>query len=200
MEHMLPISWQKLNLMRTLGRSQLYTSMWQACAMMSWKPSMTFDIRVVLIILKTEFLEPPFSKSMENISWICREHARLEKPLGKRNQVLCWCKCLRRNSCGWDFYHTTTTYTPSILYLTLTRRNTLAINTLRCVRYCWYCLHATYTTCTPHRLPHGTSTGGQYHGIGEQKSLSLRQISLRPCGVYPTAYVQTDCATVGWGV
>ena len=171
--------------------------MWQACAMMSWKPSMTFDIRVVL---KTEFLEPPFSKSMENISWICWEHARLEKPLGKRSQVSCWCKCLRRNSCGWDFYHTTTTYTPSILHLTLTRRNTLAINILRCVRCCWYYLHATYTTCTPHRLSHGTSTGGQYHGIGEQKSLSLRQISLRPCGVYPTAYVQTDRATVGWGV
>ena len=171
--------------------------MWQACAMMSWKPSMTFDIRVVL---KTEFLEPPFSKSMENISWICWERARLEKPLGKRSQVSCWCKCLRRNSCGWDFYHTTTTYTPSILHLTLTRRNTLTINALHCVRYCWYYLHATYTTCTPHRLPHGTSTGGQYHGIGEQKSLSLRQTFLLPCSVYPTAYVQTDRATVGWGM
>ena len=41
-------------------------------------------------------------------------------------------------------------------------------------------------------LPHGTSTGEEYYGIGEQKSLLLRQISLRPCGVKPAAYVQTD--------
>ncbi len=35
----------------------------------------------------------------------------------------------------------------------------------------------------PHMLPHGTSTGEEYYCIGEQKSLLLRQISLRPYGV-----------------
>ena len=49
-------------------------------------------------------------------------------------------------------------------------------------------------------LPHGTSTGGEYYGIGEQKSLLLRQIPLRPCGVNPTAYIQTGCEAAGWGV
>ena len=85
----------------------------------------------------------------------------------------------------------------SILHLTRTRSNSLDINTLRSVRYCKFHLHASYTT---YMLPHGTSTGGQYHGIGEQKSLLLRQISLRPYGVKPTAYVQTDCEAAGWGV
>ena len=92
------------------------------------------------------------------------------------------------------FYHTTTTYTPSILHLTLAHCNLLIINTLISVRYYKFYLHTTYTA---YMLPHGTSTGGQYHGIGEQISLSLRQISLRPCGVTPTAYVQTDCKTTG---
>ena len=68
-------------------------------------------------------------------------------------------------------------YLPSILHLTLTRRNSLIINTLFSVRYYQFHLHASYTTLT---LPHGTSTGEQYHGIGEQKSLLLRQIVLRP--------------------
>ena len=49
-------------------------------------------------------------------------------------------------------------------------------------------------------LPHGTSTGGKYYGIGEQESLLLRQISLRPCGVNPAAYDKTDCKAAGWGV
>ena len=71
-------------------------------------------------------------------------------------------------------------YLPSILHLTLTHCNSLIINTLRSVRCYQIYLHSTYTTCT---LPHGTSTGGGYYGIGEQKSLLLRQISLRPCGV-----------------
>ena len=82
-------------------------------------------------------------------------------------------------------------YLPSILHLTLTRRNSLIINTLFSVRCYQFHLHATYTTLT---LPHGTSTGEQYHGIGEQKSLLLRQIVLRPYAAYPTAYVQIDCA------
>jgi len=49
-------------------------------------------------------------------------------------------------------------------------------------------------------LPHGTSTGGGYYGIGEQKSLLLRQISLRPYGVKPTAYDKNDCKTAGCDV
>ena len=88
------------------------------------------------------------------------------------------------------FYHTTTTYTPSILHLTLIYCNSLIISILLSVRCYKFYLH---TTCTPHMLPHGTSTGRQHHSIGEQKSLLLRQISLRPCGVQPAAYVQTGC-------
>ena len=95
------------------------------------------------------------------------------------------------------FYYTTTTYTPSILHLTLTHCKSLIINTLISVRYYKFYLHTTYTA---YMLPHGTSTGGQYHSIGEQKSLLLRQISLRPCGVQSTEYVQTDCTAAGWGV
>ena len=97
----------------------------------------------------------------------------------------------------WGFYHTTTTYTPSILHLTQTRCNSLTINALLSVRYYKFNLHATYT---PYILPHGTNTRGRYHGIGEQKRLLLRQIVLRPCGVNPAAYVQTYCATAGWCV
>ena len=95
------------------------------------------------------------------------------------------------------FYHTTITYTPSILHLTLTHHNSLIVNALLSVRCYKFHLHASYTTYT---LPHGTSTGGRYYGIGEQKSLLLRQISLRPYGVKPTAYVHADCATEGRGV
>ena len=91
-------------------------------------------------------------------------------------------------------------YMPSILHLTLTYCNSLIINALFSVRYYKFYLHTTYTTYTAYMLPHGTSTGGQYYDIGEQKSLLLRQISLRPRGVTPTAYVQTDCKTMGWGV
>ena len=85
----------------------------------------------------------------------------------------------------------------SILHLTQTRFNSLNINTLRSVRYYKFHLHASYT---PHTLPHGTSTGGEYYSIGEQKCLLLRQNSLRPCGVKPTAYDKTDCAAAWWGV
>ncbi|WP_143033251.1 hypothetical protein [Prevotellamassilia timonensis] len=46
-------------------------------------------------------------------------------------------------------------------------------------------------------LQHSTSTGEQYHGIGEQKSLSLRQNLLRPCAVKSTAYDKTDCEAAG---
>ena len=49
-------------------------------------------------------------------------------------------------------------------------------------------------------LPHDTSMGEQYHSIGEQRCLLLQQIFLRPCGVQPTAYVQTDGATAGCDV
>ena len=91
-----------------------------------------------------------------------------------------YAKRRKKKSCTWCFYHTTITYTPNILHLTLIRHNSLAINTFVSVRYCQNYLHATCTTCT---LPHGTSTGGRYHSIGEQKSLLLRQISLRPYGV-----------------
>ena len=88
-------------------------------------------------------------------------------------------------------------YMQSILHLTLTRYNSLIVNTLLSVRYCKFHLHTTYTT---YMLPHGTSTGGRYYGIGEQKCLLLRQISLRPRGVTPTAYVQTDCTAAGCDV
>ena len=88
-------------------------------------------------------------------------------------------------------------YLPSILHLTQTHYNSLTVNTLLSVRYCQRHLHASYT---PHVLPRGTNTGGRYHGIGEQKSLLLRQIVLRPCGVKSTAYIQTDCSAAGWGV
>ena len=71
-------------------------------------------------------------------------------------------------------------YLPSILHLTLICYNSLAINALLSVRYYKFHLHATYTT---YMLPHGTSTGGRYYGIGGQKSLLLRQIVLRPNGV-----------------
>ena len=100
----------------------------------------------------------------------------------------------------WGFYQTTTTYTPSILHLTQIRCNSLTINVLLSVRYYKFYLHATYTPYTPYILPHGTNTRGRYHRIGEQKRLLLRQIVLRPCGVKPAAYVQTDCATAGWCV
>ena len=41
----------------------------------------------------------------------------------------------RRETCAWDCFHTTTTYTPSILYLTQICCNSLVINTLLSVRY-----------------------------------------------------------------
>ena len=88
-------------------------------------------------------------------------------------------------------------YLPSILHLTLIRYNLLVINALLSVRYCKFHLHTTYT---PHMLPHGTSTGGEYYGIGEQKSLLLRQIFLRPCGVKPAASDKTDCEAAGCDV
>ena len=101
---------------------------------------------------------------------------------------------LDKKAVSETFYHTTTTYTPSILHLTLTRRNSLIINILLSVRYYKFHLHTTYT---PHMLPHGTSTGGGYYGIGEQKSLLLRLIFLLPYGVKPTAYDKTECMTAG---
>ena len=82
-------------------------------------------------------------------------------------------------------------YLPSILHLTLTHCNTLTINALLSVRCYKFHLHASYTTLT---LLHGTNTEERHHGIGGQESLSLRQISLRPYGVKPAAYVQFDCA------
>ena len=55
-------------------------------------------------------------------------------------------------------------YLSCILHLTLAHRNSLTINTLLSVRCYKFYLHATYTT---YMLPHGTSMGGRYHGIGE---------------------------------
>ena len=102
-----------------------------------------------------------------------------------------------KNRYLYPFYHTTTTYTPSILHLTQTRYNSLTINTLISVGYYEFHLHTSYTH---HMLPCGTSTGGRHYGIGKQKSLSLRQIVLRPYAVLSTAYVQTDCEAARWGV
>ena len=104
---------------------------------------------------------------------------------------------LDKKAVSETFYHTTTTYTPSILHLTLTHCNLLIINALISVRYYKFYLHTTYT---PHTLPHGTSTGGQYHSIGEQKSLLLRLIFLRPCGVQSTEYDKIDCEAAGCDV
>ena len=84
-------------------------------------------------------------------------------------------------------------YLPSILHLTLIHYNSLIINTLLSVR----CYKSTYT---PLMLPHGTSTGEGYYGIGDQKCLLLRQILLRPYGVKPTAYDKTDCEAAGCDV
>ena len=88
-------------------------------------------------------------------------------------------------------------YTQSILHLTLTHGNSLIINTFLSVRYYKIHLHSTYTTCT---LPHGTSTGGERHSIGEQKSLLLRLIFLHPYGVKTTAYDKTNCEAAGCDV
>ena len=69
-----------------------------------------------------------------------------------------WClRLVLAFSGSGTFYHTTTTYTPSILHLTLIRYNSLIINTLLSVRCCQFYLHATYTT---HTLPRGTRMGG----------------------------------------
>ena len=88
-------------------------------------------------------------------------------------------------------------YLPSILHLTLIYCNSLVIKALLSVRCYKFYLHTSYTT---HTLPHGTSTGEQYHGIGEQKCLLLRQIFLLPYGVKPTAYDKNDCAAAGCDV
>ena len=101
-----------------------------------------------------------------------------------------WLRLVLAFSGSGTFYHTTTIYTPSILHLTLIHCNSLIINILLSVRCCQFYLHA---TCTTYILPHGTSTGGIHHSIGEQKSLLLRLTFLRPSGVQSTAYVQTDC-------
>ena len=71
-------------------------------------------------------------------------------------------------------------YLPSISHLTLTHYNSLVINALPSVGYYQIHLHTTYTTLM---LPHDTNTGGRFYGIGEQKSLLLRQIFLRPYAV-----------------
>ena len=73
----------------------------------------------------------------------------------------------------------------------------MIVNTLLSVRCYKFYLHTTYI---PHTLPHGTSMGEQYHGIGEQKSLLLRLIFLLPYGVKPTAYDKNDCAVAGCDV
>ena len=101
-----------------------------------------------------------------------------------------WLRLVLAFSGSGTFYHTTKAYTPSILHLTLTHCNPLIINVILSVRCYKFYLHASYTT---HTLPHGTSTREGYHSIGEQKSLLLRLIFLRPSGVQPAAYVQTDC-------
>ena len=101
--------------------------------------------------------------------------------------VLALCAC-------WTFTILQKLYLPSILHLTLIHHNSLIVNTLLSVRCYKFHLHASYTTYT---LPHGTSTGGRYYGIGEQKSLLLRLIFLRPCAVLSTAYVHFDCEAAG---
>ena len=113
--------------------------------------------------------------------------------LAFRGSVLCLRLVLAFSGSG-TFTILQKLYLPSILHLTLTHCSTLIINTLLSVRCYKFYLHTTYT---PLMLPHGTSTGGGYYGIGEQKCLLLRQILLRPYGVKPTAYNKTDCAAAG---
>ena len=102
------------------------------------------------------------------------------------------------------FYHTTKTSRAEYL--------TSYTNTLQLIGYQYFTqckmlpiplarnLHNLHTTYTPHMLPHDTSMRRGYYGIGEQESLLLRQIFLRPYGVTPTAYVQTDCKAAGCDV
>ena len=101
--------------------------------------------------------------------------------------------CLRLVALG-PFIILQKLYLPSILHLTQTRYNSLIISTLLSVRYCQFHLHVTYTA---HTLQHSTSTGGGYHSIGEQKSLLLRLIFLRPGDATPIAYVQIGCEAAG---
>ena len=108
--------------------------------------------------------------------------------------VLCLRLVLAFSACG-AFTILPKLYMQSILHLTLIRYNSLIFSTLLSVRCYKFHLHTTYTTYT---LPHGTSMGGQYHSIGEQKSLLLRQIFLPPSGVQSTAYDKTNCGAVGW--
>ena len=104
----------------------------------------------------------------------------LQPALAKSETSVIYKRSKTKNRYLYPFYHTTTTYTPSILHLTQTHYNSLTINTLLSVRCYQRHLHASYTT---YMLPRGTSTGGRHYGIGGQKSLLLRQIFLRPSGV-----------------
>ena len=121
------------------------------------------------------------------------------------NLVLCYECCLhgyvkgpRRESCTWDFYHTTNTLHTEYLTSYTNTSQPIGYQSLTLCKILPIPLaHNLHATCTAHMQPHGTSTGGWYHGIGGAKSLLLRQISLRPCAVKSTAYDKTDCATAG---
>ena len=87
------------------------------------------------------------------------------------------------------FYHTTTTYTSSILHLTQTRCNPLTINALLSVRYYKFYLHTTYTLPT-----HYLHTLHILHTATRHKH--ERTIS-RHRGA-ETSVAPTDCSTSLW--
>ena len=78
----------------------------------------------------------------------------------------------------WGFYHTTTTYTPSILHLTQTRCNSLTINALLSVRYYKFYLHTLHTLHTATRHKH--------------------ERTISPHRGAETSVAPTDCSTSLW--
>ena len=78
----------------------------------------------------------------------------------------------------WGFYHTTTTYTPSILHLTQTRCNSLTINALISVRYYKFYLHTLHTLHTATRHKH-------------ERTISRHRGA-------ETSVAPTDCSTSLW--
>ena len=78
----------------------------------------------------------------------------------------------------WGFYHTTTTYTPSILHLTQIRCNSLTINALLSVRYYKFYLHTLHTLHTATRHKH-------------ERTISRHRGA-------ETSVAPTDCSTSLW--
>ena len=90
--------------------------------------------------------------------------------------VLCLRLVLAFSGSG-TFYHTTTTYTPSILHLTLIRCNSLIINILLSVRYYKFHLHAP-RAATRHKHERRIS---QHRGA--EKSVAPTDFSMSLCRI-----------------